>query len=70
MSLLSRDQKPSNTDPRGTASRSWRASLIDKRAQVLGDLQAPRREAAEVAAVQTFNLSPEQRGQPVVQEQV
>jgi len=70
MSLRSRDRTPTNTDPRGTASRSWRASLILKRAQVLGDLQAPRHEAAEVAAVQTFNLSPEQRGQLVVQEQV
>ena len=33
-------------------------------------LVAPRHEAAEVAAVQRFNLSPEQRGQLVVQEQV
>ena len=70
MSLRSRDRKPSNTDPRGTASRSWRASLIRKRAQVLGDLQAPRREAAEVAAVPTFNLSPEQYSRLVVQERV
>jgi hypothetical protein len=42
--------------------------LIRSRAQVLGDVQASSREAAEAAAVQTFNLSPEQRSRLVVQE--
>jgi hypothetical protein len=35
---------------------------------VLGDVQAPNREAAENAAVRMFNLSAEQRSQLVVQE--
>jgi hypothetical protein len=55
-------------NPRAAASRSWRASLIRKRAQVLGDVQAPSREAAEAAAVREFNLSDEQRSRLVVQE--
>jgi hypothetical protein len=48
--------------------RSWRASLIRKKAQVFGDVEAPSREAAEAAAVRTFNLSPEQRSRLVVPE--
>jgi hypothetical protein len=61
-------RKPSNTNPRATAPRSWRASLIRKRAQVLGDVEAPSREAAEAEAVRTFNLTPEQRSRLLVQE--
>jgi hypothetical protein len=38
------------------------------RAQVLGDVQAPSREAAEAAAVTKFDLSPEQRRRLVMQE--
>jgi hypothetical protein len=48
--------------------RSWRVSLIRKRAQVLGEVEAPNREAAEAAAVRTFGLSNEQRKRVVVQE--
>jgi hypothetical protein len=48
-------------------SRSWRASLRRK-GQVLGDVEAPSREAAEAEAVRTFNLTPEQRSRLVVQE--
>jgi hypothetical protein len=57
-----------NSNPRAAASRSWRASLIRKRAQVLGDVEAPSREAAEAAAVRAFNLTAEQRSRLVVQE--
>jgi hypothetical protein len=63
-----RTRQSGHTNPRGTASRSWRASLIRKRAQVLGEVQAPSREAAEAAAVREFNLTDEQRGRLVVQE--
>jgi hypothetical protein len=63
-----RTRQSANTNPRAAASRSWRASLIRKRAQVLGDVQAPSREAAEAAAVREFNLSDEQRSRLVVQE--
>jgi hypothetical protein len=48
--------------------RSWRASLIRKRSQVLGDVEAPSREAAEAAAVRVFNLNEYQRSRLVVQE--
>jgi hypothetical protein len=44
-----RTQQSGNSSPRAAASRAWRASLIRKRAQVLGDVQAPSREAAEAA---------------------
>jgi hypothetical protein len=67
MSSRSHIRKSANTNPRGTASRSWRASLIRKRAQVLGIVEAPTREAAEAAAVQKFDLTPEQRSRLVVQ---
>jgi hypothetical protein len=68
MSPRPRILKPASTNPRGVASRSWRASLIRKKAQVLGDVEAPSREAAEAAAVRTFNLTPEQRSRLIVQE--
>ena len=63
-----RSRKPDSGNPKATASRSWRASLIRSKAQVLGDVQASSREAAEAAAVRMFNLSPEQRRSLVVQE--
>jgi hypothetical protein len=58
-----RTQKPANTNPRGAASRFWRASLIRKRAQIFGDVEVPIREAAEAAA---FQLSAEQRSRLVM----
>jgi hypothetical protein len=63
-----RTQKPANTNPSGAASRSWRASLIRSKAQLLGDVEAPSREAAEAEAVRTFKITPEQRNRLVVQE--
>jgi hypothetical protein len=41
--------------------RSWRASLIRKRAQYLGTVDAPNEKAAEAVAVAEFDLSDEQR---------
>ena len=49
-----------NTDPDYAPLRSWRASLIRKRARVLGDVQASTREQAEMAAIDKFNLDDEQ----------
>jgi len=49
--------------------RSWRASLIRKRGQVLGIVEAASRAAAEAVAVRRFELSEEQRKRLVVQEQ-
>jgi hypothetical protein len=68
MSLRARTRKPVERRSKAATPRSWRASLIRKRGQVLGDVEAPSREAAEAAAVRAFNLSPEQRSRLVVQE--
>jgi hypothetical protein len=68
MSLRSCDQKQTNADHRTTASRSWPASLIRKKGQVSGDVEAPSCEAAERAAVWTFKLRPEQHSRLVAQE--
>jgi hypothetical protein len=48
--------------------RSWRVSIIRKRAQHLGVVAAPNEKAAEAAAVTQFKLSDEQRKRLVVQE--
>jgi hypothetical protein len=57
---------PPKTKP--VAAKSWRASLILKRVKVLGDVEAPSREAAEHAAVRMLDLTPERRSRLVVQE--
>jgi hypothetical protein len=44
-------------------------SLIRKRGQFLGYVEAPDREAAEAAAVDRFKPSEERRGRLVIQEQ-
>ena len=44
------------------------SSLIRKRAQYLGTIDAPNEKAAEAVAVAEFNLSDEQRRRLVVQE--
>jgi hypothetical protein len=68
MSLRPRSRKSTGKKTKAASLRSWRASLIRKRGQVLGDVDAPSREAAEAAAVRTFNLTDEQRSRLVVQE--
>jgi hypothetical protein len=68
--MSSRPRKLSDTNPRAMASRSWRASLIRRKGQVLGDVDLPGREAAEAAAVEAFNLNAEQRSRLVVQERL
>jgi hypothetical protein len=60
-SLRSRIQAPRK-------SKIWRVTIIRSRGQVLGDVEAPTREAAEAAAVKRFSLSPEDRNRIVVQE--
>jgi hypothetical protein len=49
--------------------RSWRVSIIRKRGQYLGTVEAPNEKAAEAAAVAEFDLSDEQRQRLVVREQ-
>ena len=49
--------------------RSWRAALIrGNKLQVLGEVEAASHDAAEAAAVRTFNLNPEQRSRLILQE--
>jgi hypothetical protein len=48
----------------------WRVSLIRKRAEFIGRVEAPDREAAETAAVEEFKLNDEQRKRLVLQEQL
>jgi hypothetical protein len=62
--MSSSPRKLSNANPRASASRSWRASLIRRRGQILGDVEAPSRDAAEAG----FNLTADQRSRLVVQE--
>jgi hypothetical protein len=54
-----------STKPSG---RSWRVSIIRKRGQYLGTVEAPNEKAAEAAAVAEFDLSDEHRQRLVVQE--
>jgi hypothetical protein len=49
-----------------TKLRSWRVSIIRKRGQYLGTVEAPNEKAAEAAAVAEFDLSAEQRQRLVV----
>jgi hypothetical protein len=48
--------------------RSWRVSIMRKRGQYLGTVEALNDKAAEAAAVAEFDLSDEQRRRLVVQE--
>jgi len=48
--------------------RSWRVSIIRKRGQYLGTVEAPNEKAAEAAAMAEFDLSDEQRRRLVIQE--
>jgi hypothetical protein len=50
-------------------NHTWAVSLVRKRGEFLGFVEAPDREAAEAAAAVRFNLSEEQRARLVVQEQ-
>jgi len=51
-----------------TKLRSWRVSLIRKKGQFLGTVEAPNEKAAEAAGVAEFDLSDDQRRRLVVQE--
>jgi hypothetical protein len=48
--------------------RSWRVSIIRKRGQYLGTVEASNDKAAEAAAVAEFDLSEEQRRRLLVTE--
>jgi hypothetical protein len=46
----------------GLSLRTWRVAIIRKRGEYLGTAEAVDKQAAEVAAVEAFNLTEEQRG--------
>jgi hypothetical protein len=48
--------------------RTWRVAIIRNRAEFLGFVEAPDRQAAEAAAAKRFNIGKEQRTRLVVQE--
>jgi hypothetical protein len=48
--------------------RSWRVSIIRRRGQYLGTVEAHDAKAAEAAAVAEFDLNDEQRRRLVAQE--
>jgi hypothetical protein len=54
--------------PTAAKLRSWRVSIIRKRGQYLGTVEALSEKAAEAAAVAEFDLSDEQRRRLMVQE--
>jgi hypothetical protein len=64
-SLRSRTRATTNT-----RVRSWGVTLIRKRGQFLGWVDAPDAKAAELAAVRAFNLSEEKRKRLLVRERV
>jgi hypothetical protein len=53
--------KSARNKPTAAKLRSWRVSIIRKRGQYLGTVEAPNEKAAEAAAVAEFDLSDEQR---------
>jgi hypothetical protein len=48
--------------------RRWQVSLIRKRGQALGTVEAAEQRTAETVAVKRFDLSPEQRKRLAVRE--
>jgi hypothetical protein len=60
--------KSARKRPTAAKLRSWRVSIIRKRGQYLGTVEASNERAAEAAAVAAFDLSDEQRRRLVVQE--
>jgi hypothetical protein len=49
--------------------RTWRVSILGRRAYYVGTVEAPDAHAAEAAAVAQFNLSDEQRKRLAVREE-
>src|SRR5262245_40718751 len=53
--------RPAKKKAMAAELRSWRVSLIRKRSQYLGTIEARNEKAAEAAAVAEFDVSDEQR---------
>lgn len=50
-------------------TRTWRASVLKRRAEYLGKVHAPNSTAAEVAAIKEFCLNDDQRRRLMLQEE-
>jgi hypothetical protein len=59
---------PRRKRPTAAKLRTWRVSIIRKRGQYLGTVEAPNEKAAKAAAVAEFDLSAERRQRLVVSE--
>jgi hypothetical protein len=60
--------KSARKTPSAAKLRTWYVSIIRKRGQYLGTVEAPNEKAAEAAAVAESDLTDEQRRRLVVQE--
>jgi hypothetical protein len=49
--------------------RTWRASILKRRAEYLGKVDAPNSTAAEAAAAREFRLNDDQRRRLMLQEE-
>jgi hypothetical protein len=54
--------------PAATKLRNWRVAIMRSRAQQIGTVAAPDREAAEAEEVKAFGLSEDQRRRLMVWE--
>jgi hypothetical protein len=64
-----RPRSPIRKKPTAAKLRSWRVSIIRKRGQYLGTVEAANEKAAEAAAMAEFDLRDEQRRRLVLSEQ-
>jgi hypothetical protein len=55
--------------PHKETLRSWRVSILGRRAYYIGNVEAPDERAAEAAAVAQFGLDDEQRKRLAVREE-
>jgi hypothetical protein len=59
--------RPPKKNP-ATKLRNWRVAIMRSRAQPIGTVAAPDREAAEAEAVEKFGLSEDQRRRLMIWE--
>jgi hypothetical protein len=63
-------KKSGNSRSKAIQLREWRVVLIRNRSQFLGYVEAPRVQAAELAAAKEFNLDPSHRNRLLLRERV
>jgi hypothetical protein len=62
-----RESRKSSSSPK---PREWQVVLIRNRGQLLGWVKGASREAAEIAAAETFNLNDWQRRRLLLREEI